>query len=89
MFFFFLGIITKAEKLPTIYFVTPTYKRPEQLPDMTRLAQTLMHVPFVMWLVIEDAELLTPQIAALLRRTGIPYIHMIGKFTRIFFIIIM
>lgn len=33
-----------AEKLPVIYFVTPTYPRREQIAELTRLGQTLMHV---------------------------------------------
>ncbi|CAG7819880.1 unnamed protein product [Allacma fusca] len=65
-------------KLPTIYFITPTYKRPEQIPDLTRLSQTLMHVPSIMWLVIEDAEALSPQVSAILRRSGVRFIHMIA-----------
>jgi len=65
-------------RLPTIYIITPTYKRPEQIPDLTRLSQTLMHVPSIMWLVIEDAEALSPQVAALLRRSGVRYVHMIA-----------
>lgn len=64
--------------MPTIYIVTPT-KRPEQIPDLTRLAQTLMHVPSIMWLVIEDAEILNPQVSDILRRSGIRFVHMIGK----------
>ncbi|ODM93462.1 Galactosylgalactosylxylosylprotein 3-beta-glucuronosyltransferase P [Orchesella cincta] len=64
--------------MPMLYIITPTYKRQEQIPDLTRLAQTLMHVPSIMWLVIEDAEMLNPQVAALLRRTGIKYLHMLA-----------
>lgn len=40
--------------LPTIYFVTPTYSRREQIPELTRLGQTLMHIPKIHWIVADD-----------------------------------
>lgn len=64
-----------------IYLITPTYKRPEQIPDLTRLAQTLMHVPSITWLIIEDAEALSPQVTDILKRSGIRFVHLIGKKT--------
>ncbi|KAK6634433.1 hypothetical protein RUM43_011834 [Polyplax serrata] len=63
---------------PTLYVVTPTYRRPEQLAELTRMAQTLMHVRNLVWLVIEDANLTTPLVTKLLDRTGIEYHHMIA-----------
>jgi hypothetical protein len=62
--------------LPTIYIITPTYSRPSQLPDMTRLSQTLMHVPSIVWLVVEDATSLNPIISDLLIRSGIPHVYL-------------
>lgn len=41
---------------PVVYVVTPTYRRPTQKADLTRLAQTLMNLDFVFWIVVEDAE---------------------------------
>ncbi|KAF2356972.1 Glycosyl transferase family 43 [Trinorchestia longiramus] len=41
---------------PTVYIVTPTYRRPAQIADLTRLAQTLMNVNYIFWLVVEDGE---------------------------------
>jgi len=39
----------------TIWVVTPTFYRPEQKPELTRLAQTLLLVrSFVHWLVVDD-----------------------------------
>ena len=49
--------------LPTIYVVTPTYTRPTQLPDLTRLANTLRLVPNLHWLVCEDAKTITQVVA--------------------------
>ena len=42
--------------LPLIYFVTPTFSRPEQLPELMRLGQTLLHVRNLVWLVAEDRD---------------------------------
>jgi hypothetical protein len=67
------------QALPKLYIITPTYRRPEQLPEMTRLSQTLLHVKNIKWLVIEDATVPTTEITELLKRTGFDYEHLIGK----------
>lgn len=64
---------------PTLYIITPTYRRPEQLAELTRMAQTLMHVRNLIWLVIEDANSPTELVTKLLDKTGIEYHHMIGS----------
>ena len=68
-----------AEGLPVIYVVTPTYRRPEQVPELTRMAQTLLNVPAIHWIVVEDNNSTTPAIRALLDRYGMPYTHLNGK----------
>ena len=40
------------EKKIGLYIITPTYPRPEQLPDLTRLAQTLMVLKFHFYTLI-------------------------------------
>lgn len=45
---------TNSPDVPVIYFVTPTYPRREQLAELTRLGQTLMHVPNLHWIVADD-----------------------------------
>lgn len=65
--------------LPVVYLVTPTYRRPEQIPDLTRLAQTLLNVPAIHWIVVEDSNSLSPTVSALLQRYGIPHTHLKGK----------
>lgn len=65
--------------VPPLYIITPTYRRPEQIPELTRLAQTLMHIPNLHWLVIEDSVNKTLLVTQLLFRTGIPFDHLIGK----------
>lgn len=65
--------------MPVIYLVTPTYRRPEQIPDLTRMAQTLLNVPAIHWMVVEDSTSLSPAVAALLSRYGIPHTHLKGE----------
>ena len=54
--------------LTTIYMITPTYARWTQKADLTRLSQTLMHVPKLHWIVVEDSEEKTDLVANLLDR---------------------
>ncbi|VVC27047.1 Hypothetical protein CINCED_3A007749 [Cinara cedri] len=61
-----------------IYIITPTYRRPEQVADLTRLAQTLMLVRDIHWLVVEDSHTKSPQLSSLLSSFGIRYSHLIA-----------
>jgi len=56
-----------------LYIVTPTYTRPTQLPDLTRLANTLRLVPGVHWLVSEDRNSTTKAVAELLQASGLQF----------------
>ena len=56
--------------LPKIYFVTPTYPRREQAAELTRLGQTLMHVPDIHWIVADDNRSCNAMVAKLLRKFG-------------------
>lgn len=63
----------------TLYIVTPTYPRSEQVAELTRLGQTLKLVPDLLWLVVEDATTRTKAVEKLLARLQIPYVHMTGR----------
>ncbi|KAH8377937.1 hypothetical protein KR093_008037 [Drosophila rubida] len=63
-------------QLPVIYFVTPTYPRREQIPELTRLAHTLLHVPRIHWLVANDYERCDNYMDIMLNRFGIPFTHL-------------
>ena len=52
--------------LPIIYMITPTYTRPTQKADLTRLCYALMHVPRLHWVVVEDSEVRTRLVERLL-----------------------
>ncbi|XP_071524737.1 galactosylgalactosylxylosylprotein 3-beta-glucuronosyltransferase S-like [Panulirus ornatus] len=66
----------KTITLPPLYVITPTYRRNTQLADMTRLSQTLMHVPNLHWIVVEDAEKKSDVVRELLERSGLPFTHL-------------
>nr|CAD7446688.1 unnamed protein product [Timema bartmani] len=70
--------------LPPLYIITPTYRRPEQIPELTRMAQTLMHVKNVHWLVIEDAKNQTRMVTELLERSGISFDHLVAPMPDIY-----
>ena len=61
---------------PIIYVITPTYQRMAQQPDLTRLAQTLSHVPNLLWIVVEDAATKSQLVKDLLNRAGVNYTHL-------------
>ncbi|XP_046481623.1 galactosylgalactosylxylosylprotein 3-beta-glucuronosyltransferase P [Neodiprion pinetum] len=75
------SVVAAADKFADenpLYVITPTYRRPEQVPELTRMAHTLMLVKNVHWLVIEDAHTPTQQVTDLLRRTGLKYEHLVA-----------
>lgn len=64
---------------PPLYIITPTFRRGEQLAELTRLGYTLKHLARVFWLVIEDAATPTPAVTKLLTRIGVPFTHLVGE----------
>ena len=48
--------------------ITPTYARPTQKADLTRLCQTLMHVRNLHWIIVEDSDSKTPLVTRFLKR---------------------
>lgn len=70
---------TAVPGLPWVFAITPTYARPTQAADMTRLAQTLMHVRNLHWVVVEDAAALNGGLARMLLNTGISFSYVYKK----------
>ncbi|XP_029957396.1 galactosylgalactosylxylosylprotein 3-beta-glucuronosyltransferase 1-like [Salarias fasciatus] len=64
-----------SDSLPTIYAITPTYKRSVQKADLTRMSHTLLHVANLHWIVVEDSETKTSLVSRLLNKTGLNYTH--------------
>ncbi|XP_046720960.1 galactosylgalactosylxylosylprotein 3-beta-glucuronosyltransferase 1 isoform X1 [Silurus meridionalis] len=65
-----------SDSLPTIHVITPTYSRPVQKAELTRLANTFLHVPNLHWILVEDAQRRTLLVTRLLRETGLNYTHL-------------
>jgi beta-1,3-glucuronyltransferase len=59
-----------------IYFITPTFSRPEQIAELTRLGQTLSHVSHLHWIVVEDSTSCSQSVAQLLGRSPLSYTHL-------------
>ncbi|EDQ92501.1 uncharacterized protein MONBRDRAFT_22232 [Monosiga brevicollis MX1] len=59
-----------------LYLITPTYARETQFVDLTRLCQTLLLVPRVHWIVIEDAEDFSPHVTQFMAECGVNYSHL-------------
>ena len=69
-----------ASPLPTIYAITPTYTRSTQRVDLTSLCHTLMHVPDITWIVVEDAENTTKLVMRLLAKCkSVTTVHLTAK----------
>ncbi|KAF3421884.1 hypothetical protein E2986_01914 [Frieseomelitta varia] len=61
---------------PTIYAITPTFARPVQKAELTRLSQTFLHVPNFHWIVVEDAATKTTLVTRFLEESGLIYTHL-------------
>ncbi|XP_056148017.1 galactosylgalactosylxylosylprotein 3-beta-glucuronosyltransferase 2 [Lampris incognitus] len=62
--------------LPVIYAITPTYTRPVQKAELTRLATAFRQVPRLHWIIVEDSAARTELVARLLARSALPYTHL-------------
>ncbi|KAJ8687769.1 hypothetical protein QAD02_023563 [Eretmocerus hayati] len=67
--------IGKSNDGPTIFAITPTFTRPVQKAELTRLSQTFLLVPNFHWIVIEDSEEKTPLVTNFLAESGLTYTH--------------
>lgn len=62
--------------LPTIIAITPTYKRLTQKVDLVSLCNTIMHVPSLLWVVIEDSDSKSSLVANVLQHCSINSVHL-------------
>lgn len=65
-----------VDGLPPLYIITPTYPRAEQIPELTRTAQTLLNVANVVWIVSEDAAIPTPQVLQYLNESSLQSVYL-------------
>uniref|UniRef100_A0A8C6Y594 Galactosylgalactosylxylosylprotein 3-beta-glucuronosyltransferase n=1 Tax=Naja naja TaxID=35670 RepID=A0A8C6Y594_NAJNA len=70
----------ELQQLPLIYAITPTYSRPVQKAELTRLANTFRQVARLHWILVEDSaigtELVSRFAAGLGRAGGPPCTHL-------------
>jgi galactosylgalactosylxylosylprotein 3-beta-glucuronosyltransferase 3 len=59
-------MVADVAGLPFVYIITPTYARSTQRADLLRLCYTLRLVPNVHWVVVEDADAVTPLVSRVL-----------------------
>ena len=60
----------------SVFAITPTYARFTQKVDLTSLCQTVMHVPNMIWIVIEDSNEKTSLVTELLDRCRVTSVHL-------------
>lgn len=66
----------RSESMPTIYAITPTYARPVQKAELTRIAQTFLHVRNFHWILVEDADRKSNLVIKFLKTSGLTYTHL-------------
>lgn len=57
------NLTRSPSKLATIFVVTPTFHRPTQLADLTRLCNTLLNVHSLFWIIVEDADVIREDVS--------------------------
>ncbi|XP_052096132.1 galactosylgalactosylxylosylprotein 3-beta-glucuronosyltransferase 2-like [Mytilus californianus] len=68
--------VEQNKHLPIIYVITPTYKRLTQIPELTRLGNTLRNVPAVHWIVVEEGEGTLEEVRYLLNKIDIKFTYL-------------
>lgn len=62
--------------LPVIYIITPTFARPHQKAELTRLKNVFLHVPALHWIVVEDAPQKSHMVSDFLELSGLTFTHL-------------
>ncbi|XP_059913249.1 galactosylgalactosylxylosylprotein 3-beta-glucuronosyltransferase 1 [Gadus macrocephalus] len=62
--------------LAPLYVITATFPRAVQKAELTRMANTFLHVANLHWVVIEDARNTSALVRRLLKATGLNYTHL-------------
>ena len=60
----------------TIVAITPTYKRRTQKSDLVSLCQTIMNVPNILWIVVEDSHSRTSLVGNVLQHCKVKSVHL-------------
>lgn len=59
-----------------LYVITPTYDRPVQLAELSRLVNVFLMVPNLHWIVVEDAPEKTAKVTKFVSDSGLRYTHL-------------
>lgn len=62
--------------LPTVFVITPTFKRFVQKAELTRISQAFKPVRNLHWIVVEDSVNKTDLVTNFLRHSGLIYTHL-------------
>ena len=65
-----------VKNLSTIYIITPTYRRPTQIAELTRLQNLLRNVLKLVWIVVEDSDVKSFLISDFLMQSNLPFVHL-------------
>ena len=71
-------LVPSDSDLATVYLITPTYSRREQVAELTRLGQTLKLAGNIHWVVAEDSDHCSPLVSSILTRLNISYTHLVS-----------
>ena len=63
--------------MKTIFSITPTYHRSTQKIDLNSMCHTLMSVPKVVWIIIEDSSKPTDLVTRLIQRCKVKIVHLV------------
>ncbi|XP_065303259.2 galactosylgalactosylxylosylprotein 3-beta-glucuronosyltransferase 3-like [Dermacentor albipictus] len=68
--------LADGQRQRVIYAITPTYTRPVQEAELTRLSHTFRLVPYLHWIVVEDSTVRTGLVSGLLAHCGVAFTHL-------------
>ena len=63
--------------MKTVFVITPTYHRSTQKIDLNSMYHTLMSVPKVVWIIIEDSSKPTGLVTRLIQRCKVKTVHLV------------
>jgi len=67
---------SEIEHFVPIYVITPTFARPVQKAELTRLANVFLLVPNLHWIIVEDSPQKTNLVKNFLKQSGLKYTHL-------------
>ncbi|XP_067048033.1 galactosylgalactosylxylosylprotein 3-beta-glucuronosyltransferase 3-like [Acropora muricata] len=70
------NILSDEKNLPTVFVVTPTFKRFVQKAELTRISQAFKAAKKLHWIVVEDSVQKTDLVGNFLKSSGLKYTHL-------------